>query len=46
VLRAYLARSNLAHVQVQVDPAGPARDTPGGKLRRVVRVGTAARAHD
>lgn len=45
VLRAFLERSNLAHVQVQVDPAGPARNTPGGKLRRVVRASAAAREH-
>ena len=43
VLRAFLARSNLPHVHVHVDPAGPARDRPSGKLRRIVCTGAAAR---
>ena len=43
VLRAFLARSNLTHVHVHVDPSGAARHPVSGKLRRVVCLDAAAR---
>ena len=43
VLRAFLARSNLTHVHVHVDPSGAARHAVSGKLRRVVCLDAAAR---